>query len=100
MAISRMQNGKVPGPDGISCEFYEEWQTLLLELMLNMFNYSYRSRQLPESLREANISLILKKGKPPEACSSYRPISLLNVDRKVLAKILASRLENVITDVM
>ncbi len=63
-AVSHMQNGKVPGPDGICCGFYKEWHTLLLEPMLNTFNHSFIIGQLPESLREANISLILKQGKP------------------------------------
>lgn len=45
---------------------------------------------------EANISLVLKKGKPVEEYSSYRPISVLNLDTKLLARVLASRLENVL----
>lgn len=42
---------------------------------------------------EANISLVLKKGKPLERCSSYRPVSVLNLSLKIIAKVLASRLE-------
>lgn len=61
-----------------------------------MFNYSVKKGVLPVSLREANISLILKKGKHPENCASYRPISLLNVDLKIFSKILATRLESVL----
>lgn len=59
-----------------------------------MFNYSLEKGTLPPSLREANISLLLKKGKQPEDCASYRPISLLNSDFKILSKILATRLED------
>lgn len=47
--------------------------------LMNMFNHSFEHGTLPSALREANISLILKKGKCPEDCASYRPISLLNV---------------------
>lgn len=36
-----------------------------------------------------------KKGKCPESCASYRPIALLNVDRKLLS-VLASHLENLL----
>lgn len=93
-AIKSLQNGKSPGPDGFCCEFYKQFQDILVEPLLNMFNHSFISEEFPQTMKEANISVILKKGKCPESCSSYRPIALLNVDRKLLSKILASRLEN------
>lgn len=40
--------------------------------------------------------MIHKPGKPQDTCSSYRPISLLNYESKVLAKVLATRLGAVI----
>ncbi|KAL0149602.1 hypothetical protein M9458_055129 [Cirrhinus mrigala] len=48
----------------------------------------------------ASISLIYKKGKDPLSCASYRPISLLSVDVKILAKILARRLESVMPKII
>lgn len=45
---------------------------------------------------EVIIVLIPKPGKDLQECASYRPNSLLNVDAKILAKILASRLSTVI----
>ncbi|KAL0146484.1 hypothetical protein M9458_058115 [Cirrhinus mrigala] len=73
MALRRVQSGKSPGPDGLESEVYKE---------------------------EANISLVLKKGKDPENCGSYRVISLLNVDLKLLSKILAFRLEKILPSVI
>lgn len=61
-----------------------------------MLNHSYTVADLPQTHKEANISLILKKGKSSESCSSYRPIALSNVDGKILAKVLASRLEDLL----
>ena len=52
---------------------------------------------MPPTLSEANISLLLKKDKDPLECSNYRPISLLNVDQKILAKVLASRLQQALS---
>lgn len=92
-AINGLQSGKAPGPDGLSSEVYQEFQDLLVDPLLNMLNDYFERGVLPMSLREANISLILKKGKHPEDCDSYRPISLLNVDLKMLSKVLARRLE-------
>ncbi len=42
------------------------------------------------------ISLLLKKGKDPLDCSSYRLISLIPCDLKIYAKVFASRMEKVI----
>lgn len=36
----------------------------------------------------------------PENCASYRPIALLNADQKLLSKMLASRLEQVLPDII
>lgn len=47
-------------------------------------------------LREATIIVLPKPGKDPTLCDSYRPISLLQTDIKILAKILARRLNSVI----
>ena len=51
---------------------------------------------IPPSWKYASISLIKKKKKDskPLDCSRFRPISLLNVDYQIVAKILARRLEN------
>ena len=72
-----------------------KFSTQLAPILLEMFNHSFSQKNLPLSLTEASISLILKPGKDPLECGSYRPISLLNADVKILAKLLASRLDNV-----
>ncbi len=40
------------------------------------------------------MMLILKPGKLPSECSSFRPISLTGVDTKILCKALARRLDS------
>lgn len=92
-AIKSLRSGKSPGPDGFCCEFYKQFRDIIVEPLLDMFNHSFITGEFPQTLKEANISLILKKGKCPDLCGSYRPIALLNVDRKLLSKILATRLE-------
>ena len=54
-AINGLQSGKAPGPDGLSSEFYKEFQDLLADQILNMLNDSFERGVLPVSLREANI---------------------------------------------
>lgn len=42
------------------------------------------------------IVVVPKPGKDPELCNTYEPISILNVDAKILIKILTNRLNSVI----
>lgn len=100
LALKSMPSGKAPGPDGFGSEFYKVFSDIILDPILSMLNHSFSTGVLPPSLREANISLILKKHKDPEKCASYRPIALLNSDQKLLSKILALRLEKVLPDII
>ncbi len=79
-AISAMQCGKSPGPDCFPAEFVKIFPNEVAPLLLNMYNESFDLAGLPQTVQEASISLILKKDKDPHTCSSYRPISLLNID--------------------
>lgn len=45
---------------------------------------------------QATIALLLNKDKDPTSCGSYRPLSVLSADVKVLTKVIASCLENVL----
>lgn len=99
-AITPMQNGKSPGPDTFTVEFYKAFATLLLLTQARMYNDSYLTGKLPESLSLASISLLLKKRQNPLLYSSYRPISLLNVDFKILSKILATCLQQIMPNII
>ena len=66
-------------------------------MLLDVFREALLKGSLPPTLRDSVISLILKKGKDPLDCKSYRPISLIGCECKILAKILAARLNEVIT---
>lgn len=94
-AIKSLQNGKAPGPDGFSCDFYKAFSSKLAPLLTDVFLESHTNLKLPQTLSQATISVILKKDKDAQKCASYRPISLLNVDYKILTKVLALRLEKV-----
>ena len=81
-------------------EFYKTFSHLICPELQSMYNESFRNGQLPETLSQASISWLLKKDKDPLLCSSRRPISLLNVDQKILAKVLYNRLRRVVPDLI
>ena len=51
---------------------------------------------LSASQRQAVITLIAKKGRDKRFIKNWRPISLLNVDAKIISKCLANRVKKVI----
>ncbi len=99
-AIGAMQSGKSPGPDGFSTEFFKKFSVQLSPLLLLVFEESLINSSLPPTMRQAVISLLLKKDKNPLNCNSYHPVSLLNTDAKILAKMLARCLENIIPSII
>ena len=94
--ISSLNSGKSPGPDGFLAEFFKSFSSILSPQLCTVLSDSLKLGRLPASFTDACITLTAKKGKDPVDCSSYRPISLLNVDAKILAKVLVLRLENIL----
>lgn len=90
----------MPGLDGYTPEFYKVFITEVAPLLLDVFNEPLERGLLPTTFYQASISLLHKEGKDPLDPASYRPVSLLNVDTNILAKIMAIRLENVLPTVI
>lgn len=60
---------------------------------MSMVNNFSHNRTLPQSMNLAYITVLHKDGKDPLNCSSFRPISLLDHDYKIITKLLAKQLE-------
>uniref|UniRef100_A0A8C5R857 Reverse transcriptase domain-containing protein n=1 Tax=Leptobrachium leishanense TaxID=445787 RepID=A0A8C5R857_9ANUR len=90
--LKELRTSKAPGPDGFSPLYYKKFRTQLAPLLTNMYNGFLEGKSPPKELLAASIVVIPKEGKDPSTCASYRPISLLNVDMKIYAKVLATRL--------
>ena len=99
-ALSDMQANKTPGNDGLSKEFYLAFFAIICPNLIKCLNYANEVGQLSMSQRQAVITLIEKKGRDKRKIKSCRPISLLNVDAKILSKILASRVKKVISSLI
>uniref|UniRef100_A0A8C5R981 Reverse transcriptase domain-containing protein n=1 Tax=Leptobrachium leishanense TaxID=445787 RepID=A0A8C5R981_9ANUR len=99
-AITPLKTGKSPGPDGLTADYYKILKAQICPILTTMFNDIYVSGNAIDSFNASHTILIPKPGKPADNMSSYRPISLLNTDYKLLTKILASSLQTFLPDLL
>lgn len=95
-ALQQCPAGKAPGSDGLPYEWYRAFWEVVAGPLLAAFNEPFLSAaaqpQLGWSARLGLIVLLYKMGgKPRDDTDSYRPLTLLNSDVKLVAKVMAGR---------
>ena len=88
-----MPADKIPGNDGITKEFYLAFFDILGPKLLMGYNHAFSQGALCTSQKQAVVTLIEKKGRDKRYIRNWRPISLLNVDAKIISKIWATCLK-------
>ena len=88
-----LPKNKSPGPDAFTGEFYQTFRKELVPILLKLFQKTAEEGTFPNSFYEATIILIQKSEKDNTKNENYMLISLLNIDAKILKKILANRIE-------
>lgn len=100
-ALRAMDHNKSPGYDGITAEFYRTFWDKVGPLVVDAFNESYNTGSLTKMQNRGIISLLHKgKGLPRDRLDNWRPITLLNIDYKIVSKSLAARLKQVLPSIV
>ena len=99
VALFQMGPTKAPRSDGMNALFYQKfWHVVGNNVVLAVLDFLNNGNMLPD-INHTNIVLI-PKVKNPERMSEFRPISLCNVIYKIISKVLANRLKQVLPQII
>ena len=98
--LKTFSENKSSGYDGMTIEFYKHFWNKINKILVHSYNKSFDKGILTNSQRQAAITLLQKPGKDRLLLQNWRPISLLNLDYKILTKVIGQRIQVVLPDII
>lgn len=98
-ALFQMHPDKAPGPDGMTPAFYQKYWSIVGDDVFKLVVKFFMEGSMDRELNKTNLVLIPKK-KNPSLVGDIRPISLCNVLVKIVSKVLANRLKELLDKVV
>lgn len=87
-------NNSAPGRDMIKFNLLKNLPDIAKRRLLDLFNSFMENNIVPLEWRQVKVIAIQKPGKPASDHNSYRPIAMLSCLRKLLEKMILSRLDH------
>ena len=85
---------KTPGSDGLPIELYICFVNIFAKILKKVFEKCFENGHLTDTMKYGIISQLHKKGDKTKR-ENWRPLTMLNVDFKILTKILTLRLKKI-----
>ena len=87
-------------PPGLTGKFYQTYKEDMVPIVLKFFQTVEVEGTLPKTFYDATVTLIPKPDKDTTKKENYGPISLMNLDTKILNKILANLIQQPIKKII
>ena len=100
MVLKQMPSNKAPGLSGLTADFYKVFWGRIKQTLYDAYIHSKQCGRLFLTARQGVLSLLPKKLKDRKYIKNWHPISLLNIEYKILAKAFANRIKLVINDLI
>jgi hypothetical protein len=84
-----------PGPNGLSCMFYQSFWDVVKTDLVEMFN-AWQGDYLDLYILNFAMITLIPKENEARSMKKFRPISLLNCSFKIFTKVLTNRLAQII----
>ena len=97
--LSHLPSDKSPGWDGITNEFFKSFLHELKAPLTKIFQEIWSSGKMPDSWKVGLVKLIPKVASPT-SFAQWRPISLMGGMYKIFAKVIANRLQKVLSSMV
>ena len=91
--IKSLPTKKSPGPGGFSAEFYQTFKEDLIPILFKLFHKVETEGTLPNSFYQSTIKLFTKTTQRHITKEIFRLISFINIDVKILIKILINHIQ-------
>ena len=92
--IKKLPTYKNPAPEGFTGEFHKAFKEGLTLTLHRILQISQEKGRLPNTFYEASIILVPKPGKDTTKKEDFRPISVMNINAKILNRLLATATSN------
>ena len=99
-ALRKMKNGKSPGLDGYTTEFFKFFWKDLGAFLVRSINYAFEKGEMSITQRRGVITCIPKENKPKRFVKNWRPITLLNTTYKIATSCIAERIKGILPKII
>ena len=100
VVMKKLPTHKIPGLDSFTGEFYKGFKEEITPILHRLFQKMQEDGRLPNTFYEVSIILIPKPDKDITKKENFRSISLMNIDAKILNKILANHIQQYVENII